>query len=890
MCYSTTDLKNWNYERVIMKADKASIPWAKTGTDAWAGQMAKYNDKYYFYHCTWDSTSSGKQSIGVAVSDSPTGPFEDIGEPLVKGTVTTGQTSDWNDIDPTVWIEEDENGVEHRYLSWGNGKVFICELNEDMTSIKDINGDGEITFGTQASGKTSEDVDILEQTVTSLTFTEAPWLYRRKDANGDPYGQYYLFYAWGWREEMAYATSDDLFNGTWEFGGKLMPPAATSNTNHSAVFDFNGKTYFVYHNGMLPGGSGFRRNAAIAELKFNDDGSIDAIPESAIGITGDTPYTISASNGIQISHANFTNSSADSDYPYTTVEVGTYVNPEDADAQWAIVDGKSVPENGNADAYVSIQSENKPGLYLTVNEGDTVTLAQQAKYSVVSGHIVADADIAKAQTFRTVKGLNGDEDGVSFESVAKPGYYITISGGSTVITDGSNAAAATFYLNQEESGDSNVGTGTDTSIKSMSIDGTAVNADIDTYSATVPFETTVAKAQFALTDEDAYAIVNGKKTVSSDTIYITLASKTTETTVTVYASNGTTKKNYKITITKANPTNMAAVSNEGLVKTFAFNDATDGATAVTKAMVPTAVSNPSYEYVEGKNGKAIHMNGSYGLKLMDGAGIGNTYTISYWMKPDTIKSAVDPTLAAGTFSPEYWLNLTHDKTRAVWSKSNNNYVEILGKTSYQANVWQHVALVVTDATAKLYLNGELICEGNIAADILSQDGAAIYFGVNAWDAYYEGALDEVAVFKRALSEAEVQSIAYEGTFVSTLKIPSADSNVNTNTNTNTNTDKNQNTTVAKKSVKKVVIRQVGKKKNLKKLTVKKKKTKKIKLKAVVTVTGGASKKVTWKSSKKKIASVSKKGVVTIKKKGKVKITATSKANKKKKCTITIVIK
>ena len=57
MCYSTKDLKNWNYEGVIMKADKVSITWANTGTDAWAGQVAKYNNKYYFYWSNFFMTS-----------------------------------------------------------------------------------------------------------------------------------------------------------------------------------------------------------------------------------------------------------------------------------------------------------------------------------------------------------------------------------------------------------------------------------------------------------------------------------------------------------------------------------------------------------------------------------------------------------------------------------------------------------------------------------------------------------------------------------------------------------------------------------------------------------------------------------------------------------------
>lgn len=75
---------------------------------------------------------------------------------------------------------------EHRYLAWGNGNYYICELNDDMISVKDQNGDGKITGGT--STKTA---DVIQKTsVTS--YTEAPWLYRRQDANGNYYGKYYL--------------------------------------------------------------------------------------------------------------------------------------------------------------------------------------------------------------------------------------------------------------------------------------------------------------------------------------------------------------------------------------------------------------------------------------------------------------------------------------------------------------------------------------------------------------------------------------------------------------------------------------------------------------------------------------------------------------------------
>lgn len=93
ICYSTKDLLNWKYEGEIMSSK--DISWANVADSAWAAQTVKHNGKYYFYYCTWDKTAkasskikAGEQSIGVAVSDSPTGPFKDLGKPIVSGEVT----------------------------------------------------------------------------------------------------------------------------------------------------------------------------------------------------------------------------------------------------------------------------------------------------------------------------------------------------------------------------------------------------------------------------------------------------------------------------------------------------------------------------------------------------------------------------------------------------------------------------------------------------------------------------------------------------------------------------------------------------------------------------------------------------------------------------------
>ena len=432
ICYSTKDMKNWKYEGPIMKADKGSVTWASTDTSAWAAQVAKHKnpntgkDRYYLYYCTWDATSQGKQSIGVAVADKPTGPFKDIGKPLVKGTLTTPQSSNWDDIDPTVWVDTDSKGVEHRYLAWGNSRLYICELNEDMISVKDINGDGKITCG-----ESSKKADILYRSGSLTMYTEAPWIYRRQDAKGNYYGNYYLFYASQWREKMAYVTTSDLMNGKWSDRQVIMSPTATSNTNHMAVFDFKGKTYFVYHNGSLPKGNGYRRSPCIRELTFKEDGSIVPMEETAAGLNGTTTefYT---SSGALLGHKYFQNSSLDGKYPYKDIKIGAGYGKSALDRKWVVTDGKADKTKAS---YVSIQSENKPGLYITANSQSGVTLAQDTK---------GTADVAKRQTFKTVEGL-GDKKGVSLESVRYPGYYLTIVNGALSLTKGGDTEAATFY-------------------------------------------------------------------------------------------------------------------------------------------------------------------------------------------------------------------------------------------------------------------------------------------------------------------------------------------------------------------------------------------------------------------------------------------------------------
>ena len=441
-CYSTRNMKDFKYEGEIMKC--SDIPWADNDS-SWASQVVKYKDKYYLYYCAEENTNAHGKCIGVAVSDRPNGGFKDIGKPLVYDNQTPWVNpgrggAGWEDIDPTAWVETDKDGVEHRYLLWGNTNAYMAELNEDMTSLKDMNGDGKITFGANAP----KDGDIQRLKFNGLDgfFAEAPWLYRRKNEKGEYYGDYYLFYARNWRETMAYMTAKEMW-GEWTYGGLVMEPTATSNTNHMSVVDFKGKTYFIYHNGSLPWGSGFRRSVCIDELKFDEDGKVEYLPETSVGLTG-LKSTIKDADGKAVMHKPFRNSGDDAAYPYTNIEVGMDKSSYEADGIWEIEAGKA---DDTEDSYVSIEAYNKPGLFLQVEADKTVNMGQDYKRASADGFT---ADSIR-MTFRTLEGFDKSvENGTSFESVKYPGYYLTKENGALVVKENPEARECTFVVDTEK--------------------------------------------------------------------------------------------------------------------------------------------------------------------------------------------------------------------------------------------------------------------------------------------------------------------------------------------------------------------------------------------------------------------------------------------------------
>ncbi|MCP2328732.1 hypothetical protein HDA40_007239 [Hamadaea flava] len=247
--WSSADMVNWTDHGSAMSL--ATFSWASS--DAWAGQAVYRNGKFYWYVPV--RLSNGSTAIGVGVADSPTGPFRDaLGHPLIQNA----------EIDPTVYIDDDGQA----YLYYGNPHLWYVRLNADMISYS--GSPTQIPLTTAGFGTRTGDAN------RPTLYEEGPWFYKRN-------GQYYLVFAAKCCSEfIAYSTAPGP-TGPWTYRGTIMPTQGGSFTNHPGLVDFNGGSYFFYHNGALPGGGGYTRSVAVEKFSYNADGTIPTITMTTAG-------------------------------------------------------------------------------------------------------------------------------------------------------------------------------------------------------------------------------------------------------------------------------------------------------------------------------------------------------------------------------------------------------------------------------------------------------------------------------------------------------------------------------------------------------------------------------------------------------------------------------
>ena len=259
--FSSYDLVNWKPEGKILDLN-TDVSWANRNAWAPAGVERKINDQYkYFYYFT------AAQKIGVAVSDNPTGPFVDIGKPLIDSR--PAGAGGGQEIDPDVFIDPVS---DIPYLYWGNGYMAVAELNRDMISIK------------------KETIKVL---TPDKTYREGTEIFYRN-------GKYYFM----WSEDdtrspnyrVRYAFMDTPTGPLTIQEDNLViakdEETGIYGTGHNSVINAQGTDdwYIVYHRFTRPKGiamgrsAGFHREVCIDRLTFDEEGKIEPVKPTLKGI------------------------------------------------------------------------------------------------------------------------------------------------------------------------------------------------------------------------------------------------------------------------------------------------------------------------------------------------------------------------------------------------------------------------------------------------------------------------------------------------------------------------------------------------------------------------------------------------------------------------------
>lgn len=119
--------------------------------------------------------------------------------------------------------------------------------------------------------------EVKQVLFDNFVFEEAPWIHKYQ-------GKYYLSYATGLPEKIAYAMADNI-QGPYTYKGILNEIAGNSSTNHHSIVEFKGKWYFFYHNGAIQrDGSPNTRSVCVDELFYNPDGTIKRVIMTSEGV------------------------------------------------------------------------------------------------------------------------------------------------------------------------------------------------------------------------------------------------------------------------------------------------------------------------------------------------------------------------------------------------------------------------------------------------------------------------------------------------------------------------------------------------------------------------------------------------------------------------------
>lgn len=227
---------------------------------------------------------------------------------------------------------------------------------------------------------------------------------------------------------------------------------------------------------------------------------------------------------------------------------------------------------------------------------------------------------------------------------------------------------------------------------------------------------------------------------------------------------------------------------------YSFDEA-DGTTGITPTAKGTGevieTVDKEVVFIPGVKGEAAYIDGTYGLRLDEVNGVGDTYSLSFWMYANRNANYMPttqfgPDVHGDATGGQHYLNITWadwsgaSEFPCVWSYDQNaegspwpNWYPETGDT--HLNQWINITLVVDPSKKSedgqyinpdLYVNGECVSDAKavniITGTMAPSDNFDFLLGVNYWDAMLKGAFDELYIFDTALTAGQAKTLYEAG--------------------------------------------------------------------------------------------------------------------------------
>jgi chitodextrinase len=199
-------------------------------------------------------------------------------------------------------------------------------------------------------------------------------------------------------------------------------------------------------------------------------------------------------------------------------------------------------------------------------------------------------------------------------------------------------------------------------------------------------------------------------------------------------------------------------SANGLVAAYGFSEGSGTTTLDASGNGNVATISGATWAASGKYGSALVFNGTSALVTINNSAslqLTTGMTLEAWVNPSVVNTAWRDVIYKA--NDNYYLEGTSSSGGAPAGGGTFSPTPIFGTAALAANTWTHLALTYDGATLKLYVNGTQVASKAQTGAIATSTNPLQIGGDSLYGQFFQGMIDEVRIYKVALTAAQVQA-------------------------------------------------------------------------------------------------------------------------------------